>query len=77
LHPKFTLEMQKFSKMHWYDYNNTVPLLNISKTQISYLVYNFKKFKFSTILSAGQSAIRPSSTSAMAPDFSHKKGYRL
>jgi len=54
-------------------YNNTVPLLNIAKTQIFYLVYNFKIFKFNTILSAGLPAIRPGSTSAMAPDFSHKK----
>jgi len=30
-------------KMHWYDYNNTVPLLNIAKTQIFHPVYNLKK----------------------------------
>jgi len=29
-----------FSKMHWHVYNNTVPLLNIVKTQIFHLVYH-------------------------------------
>jgi len=32
---------QKSTKMHWYDYNNTVPLLNKAKTRIFHLVYNF------------------------------------
>jgi len=44
-------------------------------------VYNLKISKFSTILSDhlldSQPAVRPSSTSAMAPDFLHKKGNRL
>jgi len=34
--------MQKSAKMHWYNYNNIVPLLNIEKTWIFYPVYNFK-----------------------------------
>jgi len=50
----------------------------MAKTQTLYPVYNFKKIKFSTILSAGQPAsqpaVRPGSTSTMAPDFSQKKG---
>jgi len=62
-------------------YNNTVPLLNIVKSWIFYLVYNFKNLKFSTISSASQptcqSAVRPGSTSAMAPDCSHKKGNHI
>jgi len=70
------------TKMHWYDYNNTVPLLNIAKSQIFHPEYNFKNSKFSTISSASLldsqpaslPAVRPGSTSAMAPDFSHKKG---
>jgi len=57
-------------------------LLNMAKTRTLYPVYNLKIFKFSTILSADQPAsqptclpaIKPGSTSAMAPDFSHKKG---
>ena len=67
--------MKKSTKMHWYIYNNTVPLLNVVKTQIFYPVYNIilNIFKFSTILSASQPAsqpaIRPGSTSAMAPVF--------
>jgi len=41
-----------------------------------------KKSKFSTVSFAGhlpdsQPAIRPGSTSAVAPDFSHKKGNRI
>jgi len=32
-------------KMYWYAYNNTVPLLNIAKTQIFYPIYNLKKIK--------------------------------
>jgi len=64
---------EKSTKMHWYDYNNTIPLLNIVKSRIFHLVYNFKKIKFNTISSASQPAIRPSSISAMAPDFSYKK----
>jgi len=69
------------TKMHWYDYNNTISLLNIAKNRIFHLVYNFKIFKFSTILvfcqpacqTASQPAIRPGSTSAMAPDFHIRK----
>jgi len=61
--------------------NNTVPLLNIAKNQIFHPVYNFKISKFSIILSAchtaSQPAVRPSSTSAMVPDFSHKKGNHI
>jgi len=60
--------------MHQYYYNNTVPLLNTAKSQISHLIYNFNFFKFSNILSASQPVVRLGSTSAMAPDFSHKKG---
>jgi len=85
-HPKFwhvqnppynRLYTKKSTKMYWYVYNNTVPLLNVAKTWIFYPIYNFKIFKFSTISSASLPAIRPSSTSAMAPDFSHKKGNRV
>jgi len=47
--------------------NNTVPLLNIVKNQIFHPVYTFKNF--STSSSVSQPAARPSSTSAMAPDF--------
>jgi len=77
--------MKKLTKMHWYVYNNTVPLLNIAKTLIFHLVYNLIFLKFSTILSAGQPAsqpacqlaylpaIRTGSISTMAPDFSQKK----
>jgi len=58
--------------MYWYNYNKTIPLLNIVKI-IWYII--FKISKFSTILSASQPApIRPGSISAMATDFSHKKG---
>ena len=69
--------MKKSTKMHWYNYNNTVPLLNIVKSQIFHPVYNFKISKFNTISSkppASQPTVKPSSTSAMAPDFSHKNG---
>jgi len=38
------------------------------------MVYNFKISKLSTISSASQPAVRPGSTIAMVPDFSHKKG---
>jgi len=71
--------MKKLIKMHWYNQNNTVPLLNIAKCQIFYPVHNIilKISKFSTILSASQPAISPGSTSAMAPDFSHKKGNHI
>jgi len=67
--------------MYWYVYNNTVPLLNIAKFEyfIQYII--LKNFKFSTILSASQPAsmpaVRPGSTSAMAPDFSPEKGNRV
>ena len=63
--------------MYWYIYNNTVPLLNIAKTQIFCSVYNFKKFKISTISFNCLTAVRPGSASAMAPDFSQKKGNRV
>jgi len=46
------LYAKKLTKMHWYIYNNTVLLLNIAKTRIFYLTYNFKIFKCSTILFA-------------------------
>jgi len=74
---KSTLEYtlcKKSTKMHWYDYNNSVALLNIAKSQIFYPVYNLKILKFSTILYASLCAIRPGGTSALAPNFSHKKG---
>jgi len=61
--------------MHWYIYNNTVCLLNIVKSQILYPVYNLKISLFR--LPASQPTclphVRPSSTSAMAPDLSQKK----
>jgi len=63
--------------MHWYDYNNTIPLLNIVKNLIyiqSGIRIIFKISKFSTILFACQPAIRPGNTSAMAPDFLHSRG---
>jgi len=43
---KFTLELcllENSTKMHWYDYNNTMPLLNIAKSGIFHPVYNFGK----------------------------------
>jgi len=57
--------------MYWYDHNNTVPLLNIAKSQIFHPVYNFKFFLNLALfcLLDSQPAIRPGSTSAMAPDF--------
>jgi len=62
--------------MHWHKYNNTVPLLNIVKSQIFHLVYNLKIFLNLALscLPASQLAVRPDSTSAMVPNFSHKKG---
>jgi len=68
--------MKKSTKMHWYIYNNTVYLLNIAKIQIFYPVYNFRKFLNLTLfrLPAYLPHVRPGSTGAMAPDFSHKKG---
>jgi len=72
--------------MHWYIYNNTIPLLSIAKTQIFHLVYNFKNLDLTLFhlpasqpasLLARQPAVRPNSTIAMAPDFSHKKGYHV
>jgi len=73
--PHNRLYMKQSTKMHWYDHNNTIALLNIAKSQIFHLVlYNFKIVKLNTILPAcqpaSQPAITPSSTSAMAPDFS-------
>jgi len=60
--------VKKLTKMYWYNYNNTVPLLNIAKTWIFYLVYNFKIFlKFSTISSADQPANQPDSLPAVRP----------
>jgi len=55
-----------------------VTLLNTAKTQIFHPVYILKISKFGTISSAGQPAkqqpaVTLSSTSAMAPDFLHKK----
>jgi len=79
IHLRLGFMQKKLTKMHWYVYNNTVPLLNMcSENSNISSVYHFKKIKFSTILSAGQPAslpaVRPGSTSDMAPDFSHKKG---
>jgi len=79
---------EKLTKMHWYAYNNIALLLNIAKTQIFHFVYTvvLKIFKFSIyfifhfvfcLLASQptcQPAVRPGNTSAMAPDFSHKKG---
>jgi len=70
--------MKKWTKMYWYVYNNTVPLLNIAKLEyfIQYIIskiLNLALFR----LPANMPAIRPDSTSAMAPDFSHKKGNRV
>jgi len=44
------------------------------KIQIFHLVLVLTISKFSTISSASQPAVKPGNTSAMAPDFSHKKG---
>ena len=57
--PYSSLYTKKSTKMHWYDYNNTVPLLNIAKSQIFHQIYNFKISKFSTISSARQPASLP------------------
>jgi len=65
--------VKKLNKMHWYVYNNNIPLLYIVKTWIFHPIYNFKMFKFSTISSASLPAVRSSSTSAMAPDFYTRK----
>jgi len=76
--PKSTLEQvlhKKSTKMHWYVYNNTVPSVNIAKLDILSSIYVILKFLNLALfrLPAGQPAIRPGSTSTMAPDFSHKK----
>jgi len=49
------------------------------KTQIFYLVYNFKKILNLALfrLPASQPTVRPGSASAMALDFSQKKGNRV
>jgi len=52
-------------------------LTNICSYTVFHVVYNLRITKFNTILSVSQPAIRPSSTSAMAPDFSPKKGNRI
>jgi len=43
--------VKKSTKMYWYVYNNTVPLLNIAKTRIFIRYTILKIFKFSTISS--------------------------
>jgi len=44
---------QKSTKVHWYDYNNTIPLLNIAKVEyfIWYIILKISKFS-QAILSA-------------------------
>jgi len=58
--------LKKLTKMHWYDYNYTVLLLNIAKkSNISSGTYIILKIsKFSTILPASQPTVRPGSTRA-------------
>jgi len=62
-----------------YDYNNTVPLLNIAKIQIiRYIILNLALCNISSAsqpvsLPASQLAIRRDSTNAKAPDFHTRK----
>jgi len=73
--------VKKLTKMHWHDYNNTVPLLNIAKSQntssgIQLLKFqNLALFRLPTSQPTEQPAVRSGSTSAIDPDFSYKKGY--
>ena len=66
--------------MHWYCYNNAVPLLNEVKTLTFRSVVNFKTFgiylDLSDSLPACQPAIRPTSAGCTAPEISHNKGNR-
>jgi len=71
--PKSTLEQalrEKPIKMHWYNYNNTVSLLNIVKSRIFHPVYNSKNF---VSLPASLPGVSSGSTSAMASGFSPEK----
>jgi len=45
--------------MHWYIYNDTVHLLNIAKTRIFYLVYNFKNFARNSLQFKGATTVCP------------------
>ena len=36
--------MWEIDQMHWYNYNKTIPLLNIAKSQILQPIYDFKNF---------------------------------
>jgi len=69
--------------MHRYNYINAAPLLNIKQKLEYFIRYAILKIsKLSTILSVRQQASQPachktSSTSAMAPDSSYKKGNHI
>jgi len=62
----------KSTKMYWYVYNNSVPLLNIEKKLNISSSIQFQKILL-FCLPASQPAGRPGSTSAMAPVFFHTR----
>jgi len=62
--------------MYWYIYNNTVHFVKYSEN--SKILSGIKFLNLALFcLPAYQPAVRPGSASAMAPDFSHKKGNRI
>jgi len=80
--PKSTLVrlyVKKLTKMHWYAYNNTVPLLNIVKNLEYFIRYtiliflNLAQLHLLACQPASLPAVRIGSTSVMAPDFHIRK----